>query len=497
MLLATASLSRGHDHSWRNGFAKDAVSGKAHPNDCEALNARLAPGHVRPRAEARAGFSQPRLPHVTVHNPCPIATHNGELFALPDDARRRHVHVIGMTGTGKTTFLKNMIADDLAAGRGVCVIEPLGHLAEAVLSLVPLSRAHDVVYVDASDLARPVGLNVMEGAHPDWHAVIADDVVSAFLSLWGATAVGDRSQQVLRNSIRALLTTPGGTLLGIPKLLIDDIYRERVVRTIEDPVVLTYWRNEFASYDERRRVEVTGPILNKLNAILSAPELRHILGQPKSTFDIRRTMDEGRILVVNLRKGRVGELNAHVLGALVVATIAQAAFAREDTPQELRRPFFVYLDEFQDFASADVKRILSQARNYGLALTLGHQYLSQLSDDLRDAVLGNAATTISFRVGAEDSEKLAAHMGLDPMIDFSGLGTHETPPETLLAKLPNFQAYGRTLFNGAPTNALHLEMYGDPTPVHKYPGRVKNRSRNFFGRERRVVEEKIRRFLEG
>ena len=401
-----------------------------------------------------------------------------------------------MSGAGKTTLLKNMIADHLAAGRGVAVIDPLGHLAEACLSLVPLSRAHEVVFVDGADLSRPLGLNVMEGAHPDWHAVIADDVVSAFLSLWGATAVGDRSQQVLRNSIRALLTTPGGTLLGIPKLLTDDIYRERVVRTIKDPVVLSYWRNEFASYDERRRVEITGPILNKLNAILSAPELRHILGQSKSTFSIRMIMDESRILIVNLRKGRIGELNAHVLGALIVTLIAQAAFAREDTPQELRRPFYLYTDEFQDFASYSVRRIMSQARNYGVALTLGHQYLSQLSDDLRDAILGNAATTISFRVGAEDSEKLAAHMGLEAQIDYGGLGSHETPPETLLAKLPNFQAYARTLIDGAPTNALHLEMYPDPNPVHAYPERIRGRSRNFFGRERRIVEEKIRRFLE-
>ena len=358
-----------------------------------------------------------------------------------------------------------------------------------------MHRAHDVVYLDAADLERPLGLNVMEGAHPDWHAVIADDIVSAFLHLWGSTAVGDRSQQVLRNSIRALLSTPGSTLLGIPKLLTDAAYRERVIRTIKDPVVLTYWRHEFASYDERRRVEVTGPILNKLNAILSAPELRQVLGQPRSSFDIRRTMDEGRILIVNLRKGRIGELNAHVLGALLVTLIAQAAFAREDTPQELRRPFYLYADEFQDFASAGVKRILSQARNYALALTLGHQYLGQLSVDLRDAVLGNAATTISFRVGAEDSKKIAAHIGLEAQLDYGGLGAHETPPETLLAKLPNFQAYGRTLIDGAPTDTLHLQMYGDPPSVHRHPERFINRSRNFYGRERRIVENKIRRFL--
>ena len=414
---------------------------------------------------------------------------------MPDDARHRHVHLCGMTGTGKTTLIKRMIAADLAAGRGVGVIDPLGHLAESVLSLVPPHRAHEVVYLDAGDLERPIGLNVVEKAHPDWHAVIADDIVSAFLHIWSSTAVGDRSQQVLRNSIRALLSTPSATLLGIPKLLTDDAYRDRVVRTIKDPVVLTYWRREFASYDERRRVEITGPILNKLDAVLSAPELRNILGQPKSGFDIRRTMDEGRILIVNLRKGRIGEGNAHVLGALLVTLIAQAAFAREDTPQHLRRAFYLTADEFQDFASVGALRILSQARNYALALTLGHQYLGQLSDELRDAVLGNAATSIIYRCGAQDSQKLAAHIGLEAQLDYGGLGSHETPAEMLLAKLPNFQAFGRTLVDGAPTDALHLEMHGDPLPCNRHPERLVNRSRNFFGRERRFVEDKIRRFL--
>lgn len=429
------------------------------------------------------------------HSELTIATHRGELLALHDDARRRHIHVVGQTGTGKTTLIKHLVAQDLAAGRGVALIDPLGHLAQAALSLVPPHRAHELIYLDPSDLERPIGFNVLEQAHPDRHAIIADDIVAAFIHIWGKDAVGDRSQQVLRNSIRALLSVPSATLLCIPRLLTDDAYRARVVRAIRDPVVLTYWTKQFASYDEKRRIEITGPILNKLDAVLSASDLRNIIGQPKSTIDLRRTMDEGRILIVNLNKGRLGENNAHILGALIITKIAQAAFAREDTPQNLRRPFYVYADEFQDYASAGFMRILSQARNYALALLLGHQYLGQLSDALCDAVLGNSASFISFRVGAEDAPLLAAHLGLEAQVDYSGMGSHETPPETLLTKLPNFHAYARTLIDDAPTAAMRLEMFADPKPVNHRPHRLITHSRMRFGRDRATVEEKIARFL--
>jgi hypothetical protein len=414
-----------------------------------------------------------------------IATQStGEILALSDSARRRHVHLVGQTGTGKTTLIKNMIAQDLAAGRGVGIIDPLGHLADSLLALVPPHRTHEVVYLDAGDIERPIGFNVLEQAHVDRHAVIADDVVGAFLHIWGSIAVGDRSQQVLRNSIRALLAVPTGTLLGIPRLLTDQGFRDRVVRAIKDPVVLTYWSKQFASYDEKRRTEIIGAILNKLDAALSAPELRNIVGQPKSTIDLRRVMDEGRILIVNLRKGRLGEGNAHILGALIVTKLAQAAFAREDTPQHLRRPFFLYGDEFQDYSSGGFIRILSQARNYGLALTLAHQYIAQLSDELRAAVLGNAATTIALRVGADDAPILAAHMGLEQQVELSGMGEHATPPETLLAKLSNFQAYGRTLVDDTPTDAMHLTLFGEPAAVNKHPQRVREFARQRHGRER-------------
>ena len=198
----------------------------------------------------------------------------------------------------------------------MAVIDPLGNLAQAVLGLVPSHRAHELVYLNPTDLERPIGFNVLEQVHPDKHAVVADDIVSAFVHIWGATAVADRSQQVLRNSIRALMEFPGTTLLAIPRLLTDDIYRARIVGRIRDPVVLAYWRNQFGAYDDAFRTLVIAPILNKLDAVLSAGALRNIIGQPKSTIDLRKIMDEGRILIVNMSKGTLGEGNAHLLGRL-------------------------------------------------------------------------------------------------------------------------------------------------------------------------------------
>lgn len=425
-----------------------------------------------------------------------IAEHDGKLLTLDESARQRHVHIVGGSGTGKSTLLKQIMAQHLAIpGQGVALIDPLGHVAQAVLGLVPPHRAHELMYIDAADLERPIGFNVLEHAHPDRHAVIADDIVSAFIHIWGETAVGDRSQQVLRNAIRALMATPSATLLAIPRLLTDEVYRARVVRAVRDPVVLSYWTQQFAQYDDKFRTQVIAPILNKLDTLLSAGALRNIVGQVKSSIDLRRTMDEGRILILNLRKALIGEGNAHVLGALIIAKLAQAAFAREDTPQHLRRPFYVLADEFQDYASSGFLRLLSQSRNYALGLTLSHQYCGQMSEAVRKATLANAATTIAFRVGADDAPLLAAHLGLETQIDFTGMGTHETAANALLTKLPNYQAYVRTLIDDTPTEALRAYMFPDAPIINHRPHRLITHSRMRFGRDRSAIEAKIARFL--
>lgn len=443
------------------------------------------------------------MSHEHSHSELSIATHDGELLTLDDKTRRQHLHIIGASGTGKTTLIKHMLAQDLAGGRGVALIDPLGHLAEAAIALVPTSRAHEFVYLNPADLDRPIGLNIAENAPPDQHAMIADDILAAFIHVFGKDAVGERSQQVLRNSIRALLCSPNTTLLCIPRLLTDETYRSRIVRRISDPVVLAYWTKQFEPYSAAFREQVTAPILNKLDAVLSAPELRNIIGQPKSTIDVRKILDEHRILFVNLNKARIGENNAHILGAFVATLIAQAAFARAEViakkirqREPLQLPtFYMYADEFQDFISGGFKRILSQARNYLLALTLAHQYLGQLPDDLRQAVFGNAASFLSFRVGAEDAPMIAAHLGLKSQVETSGLGYRTTEPEQQLTHLPNYHAYFRTLIDEMPTVPIDLEMPPPPSPINHRPHRLITNSRVRFGRDRVKIETAIAHFL--
>jgi hypothetical protein len=254
-------------------------------------------------------------------------------------------------------------------------------------------------------------------------------------------------------------------------------------------VVRSFWLHQYASYDHRFLAEANSPILNKIGRVLSAPAVRNIIAQPKSTIDLRRMMDEGRILIVNLSKGALGEGNAHLLGALLITGFAHAALSRTDTPEHERRVFHVYADEFQSFATESFALILSEARKYGLTLTLGHQYLGQLSDRLRQAVLGNTGSFIAFRVGAEDAPLVAAHLGI---IDHRRMD--DEPPE-VVQQLPNFHAYGRFLTGHTPSDPIRLALYEQPEPTNKHPEKLIANSRIRFGRDRRTVEERITRFL--
>lgn len=322
-------------------------------------------------------------------------TATGQPCTLSAADRRRHIHIIGQTGTGKSALMANLIAQDLANGAGLCLIDPHGDLAQTALSLIPPARAHQLVYINPADLERPVAYNVLDNVPVDRHAVVADGVVAAFRHVW-PDSWGPRLEHILLNSLRALLDTPGSTLLGVPLLLTEDSYRSRIVRRIRDPVVRAFWTHEYASWDHRFQAEANSPILNKLGRVLSAPAIRNIIAQPKSTFDLRRTMDEGRILIVNLSKGGIGEGNAHLLGALLVTGIAQAALSREAIPTEERKVFHLFVDEFQNFATESFALILSEARKYGLSLCTAHQFLAQIPETLRQAVLGNTGSLIAL-----------------------------------------------------------------------------------------------------
>ncbi len=401
-------------------------------------------------------------------------------FGIAQSDRRRHLHIIGQTGTGKSTTLLHLISQDLAMGRGLALLDPHGDLAERALSFVPPHRAHQLVYLNPADLARPIGLNVLDGVAEDRRPVVAEGVISAFKHVW-PDSWGPRLEHFLLNSVRALLDAPGSTLLCVPRLLIDDAYRARVLRTVRDPVVRSFWLNEYASYDRRFLAEANSPILNKIGRVLSSPAIRNIIAQPKSTIDLRKVMDEGRILIVNLSKGALGEGTAHLLGALITTGLAQAALSRADTPEGERPVFHLYADEFQSFATESFALILSEARKYALTLTLGHQYLGQLPDSLRQAVLGNAGSFIAFRVGAEDASLVAHHLGLGSV--------------SAVQELSNFQAYGRFLTGNAPSGPIQLDLYPPPAPVNRHVDRLIANSSIRFGRDRRQVENRIARFL--
>ncbi len=409
-------------------------------------------------------------------------TPTGEHFVISATARLRHLHLVGQTGTGKSNALLHLIAQHLAAGAGVALLDPHGDLAEQALAFIPKTRAHELVYLNPADLERPIGFNVLERVPLDLRALTADGIVAAFIHIWGETSVGARSQQVLRNSLRALMDAPTATLLCIPRLHPPEAYRESVLRSVQDAVVRAYWLNEFAAYDAKHRTEATAPILNKLDALLSVPALRNIIAQPKSTIDLRRMMDEGRILIANLSKGAIGEGTSHLLGALITTTLARAALSRVVTAQHERRPFHLYADEFQSFATDSFGLILSEARKYALSLTLGHQYLAQLPDGLKHAMLGNTGSFVAFRVGVEDAPLLAFHLGINN-------------PDAL-TDLPNFTAWARTLIDGTPSSPYRIALFAPPGPLHLSAHRLIANSRIRFGRPRHDVEARINRFLQ-
>jgi hypothetical protein len=414
---------------------------------------------------------------------CIGARISGDPVMLDPEERRRHLYVVGQTGTGKSTLLLNLIAQDLAAGEGIALLDPHGDLAEAVLNHIPRSRTNDLVYINPADIERPIGFNPLSRVPHDLKPIVADGVVSAFRHVW-PESWGPRLDYILTNAVRALLDVPGATLLMLPRLLIDEPFRVQLVaHHVGDPVVRAFWLNEYAGYGDGFRTEAIAPIQNKIGKALMEPRLRNMLAQPKSTITLRRLMDEGAIVICNLSKGGLGESTAHLLGALLTTAFAQAALSRSDTPAAERRTFHLYADEFQSFATESFALILSEARKYALTLTIGHQYLDQLPDKLRGAVFGNAGSIIACRPGAIDAPILAEQIGLggsDALLD-----------------LPNFTAWARLLHAGAPTSPIRLDLYDAPRARRPDAHRLVSTSRMRFGRPRAEVEARISKFLGG
>ncbi|MDD5552121.1 MAG: type IV secretion system DNA-binding domain-containing protein [Candidatus Pacebacteria bacterium] len=404
-----------------------------------------------------------------------------KIFGIKTDDRRRHMYMIGKTGVGKTAVLKNMAIQDIEAGRGVGVVDPHGEFAEDLLNFIPKSRVNDVVYIDPSDIDFPIAFNVMEKVDFSWRHLVAAGLLGVFKKIW-PDVWSARMEYILNNSIMALLEIPDSTLLGINRLLADKDYREKIVAKVTDPTIKSFWVNEFARYPDRFREEAVSPIQNKVGQFISAPLIRNIIGQVKSKLNMRKVMDEGKILIMNLSKGRIGEDPSKLLGALLITKLQLAAMSRVDTPEEERKDFFLYVDEFQNFATEAFATVLSEARKYRLNLTLAHQYITQMEETVRDAVFGNIGTTICFRVGAGDADFLEKEF--IPEFSLSDL-----------VNLPKYKIYLRLMIDGIssrPFSAITLPPFEKPESPYK--DKIIKISRERYGTPREKIEEKIARW---
>jgi len=402
-------------------------------------------------------------------------------FGIKLDDRRRHVYTVGKTGMGKTVFLENMAIQDIREGRGVGFIDPHGEAAERLLDFVPSRRVNDVVYFNPADTEYPIAFNVMEKIREESRHLIASGLMGVFKKIW-PDVWSARMEYILNNTILALLEYKDSTLLGINRMLADAEFRKKVVEKVTDPMIKAFWLNEFARYTQRYEVEATAAIQNKVGQFISAPLIRNIIGQVKSTINMREIMDGQKILICNLSKGRVGEDNMTLLGGLLLAKIQLAAMSRVDMPEEKRKDFFLYVDEFQNFATESFVNILSEARKYRLALILAHQYIAQLEEEVKDAVFGNIGTLISFRVGAEDAEYLEKEL----IPEFSAGD---------LVNLTKYNVYLKLMIDGMatrPFSAVTLPPF--EKPEESYGEKIIKVSRERWGRKREIIEGKIKRW---
>ena len=400
-------------------------------------------------------------------------------FGIKTDDRRRHMYLVGKTGMGKSTILENMIVDDIRAGHGVAVVDPHGDLAEKIIEFIPTNRIQDVVYFNPSDINFPIAFNVVEQVEPHLRHLVASGLIGVFQKLW-ADSWGPRLEYILRNAVLAILDFPGSTLLGVVRMLSDKNYRKRVVANIKDPVVKAFWEREFSGYADKFAAEAVSPIQNKVGQFLSSSLMRNVIGQVRSSIDIRDIMDNGKILIMNLSKGRIGEDNSALLGAMMITKIQLAAMSRVDVPEKQRRDFYLYIDEFQNFSTDSFANILSEARKYRMNLILAHPYIEQLSEKVKPAVFGNVGTMVVFRVGAADAEELVK--------EFTPTFTEED-----IVNLPKYEMYLKLMIDGIASSPFSARGLPPLTEEEKTGNmqKVIDYSREKYASAREEVEEKI------
>lgn len=403
-------------------------------------------------------------------------------FGIKRDDRRRHVYIVGKTGMGKTTLLENMIISDIVNGDGCCYVDPHGDTAEKILDFIPPNRINDVIYFNPADTEFPIAFNILEAVDEKSKHLIASGLVGVFKKQF-ADSWGPRLEYILRNAILALLDYPGSTLLGIMRILVDNSYREKVVEKITDPVVKSFWVNEYTKWNDRVLQEVISPIQNKVGQFLSNFLIRNIVGQVKSTFDLREVIDGRKILIMNLSKGRIGEDTMQLLGSMIVTKLYLAAMSRVDIPEKDRKDFYLYVDEFQNFATDSFADILSEARKYRLNLTMAHQFIEQLPETVSASVFGNVGTLLCFRVGAADAETLVK--------EFTPVFLEED-----LVNLPAFSIYLKLMIDGVSSDPFSANTL--PPLFDEYRSnsteRVVKVSRERYANNRKAIEDKINRW---
>lgn len=464
-----------------------------------------APGYILNISELASIY---HLPHQTVETPhivwagskkgeppanLPLAENNdpkqitilGETnfrnvyrkFGIKMEDRRRHAYIIGKSGTGKSTLIENMAIDDVVEGRGIIIVDPHGELADKVLACVPDERVNDVVVFDPADRSYPIAFNLLDKVDDDFKGMVASGFVGIFKKIFG-DSWGPRLEHILRNTVLALLDYPESTMLDIPRMLTEKRFREKVVSSVIDPVIRDFWTNEFAQYDSKFRTEAVSPILNKVGQFLSTATIRNIVGQPHSRIDIREIMDSEKILVINLSRGKIGEDNSALLGAMMITKIQLSAMSRADVTADQRPDCYLYVDEFQNFATESFSVILSEARKYNLNLTIANQYITQMPEIVRDAVFGNAGTIIAFRVGGTDADFLVKEF--EPVFDANDL-----------VNLDRYQIYTKLLIDGITKPAFSARTL---PPVQKITGNrdlIIDHSRSKYSQDRATVENMI------
>lgn len=399
-------------------------------------------------------------------------------FGIRDRDRTNHLYMVGKTGTGKSTMLENLIVRDIAQGNGCAFIDPHGTHAQALLDHIPPERIQDVLYFNIADREYPIAFNPLADVPPDDRPLITDALVSSFKHIWKHAWGEGRMEQLIYNTIAALLDTPGATLLGVRRMLVNDDYRKHVIDQVRDPEVRAYWLEDFGTWAHHYRREATAPVLNKICQLFTSPLTRNILGQSTSAFSIAKIMDERRIFIVNLSKGKVGHRAAKLLGSFLVSQFHLAALRRDPNNEADHLPFNLYIDEFTTIATDAFSEILSECRKYGLALTLAHQYIEQMSEETRAAVFGNVGTLAVFRVGQRDAETLEK--------EFS----HPISAQTMV-ELDNHRVCMRLLDQGTSSPPFQAATLPAPAPEHNQAQDVITTSRTLYGKHRDSVERTI------